>query len=87
MHQTQGLLNEGMSSRQRFLKQVSAVRSESDLFQMEANFFIFFLKHKFQHIMPLLLQNPTKPLLPHVCFFAAPLSQLRPLEFDKALHY
>lgn len=36
MHQTQGLLNEGMSSRQRFLTQVSAVRSESDLFQMEA---------------------------------------------------
>lgn len=36
MQQTQGHLNEGMSSRQRFLTPVSAVRSESDLFQMES---------------------------------------------------
>lgn len=73
MHQTQGHHNDGMSPRQRFLTLVSAVRSESNLSKCSPT--PPFNPSKDQHIMPLLLQNPTQPLLPHVCFFTAPLSR------------
>lgn len=85
MDQTQGHHNEGMSSGQRFLTLVSAAKSDSNIFLTAHPPHPTLQKINISCLC--YYRIPPSPSFLTSASSPAPLSQLEPVEFNKAPHY